>query len=140
MKYSRKCLICGKEVISSNRRTFFHKECRLFKSLLIASLLLSFVCGCKPVPAKETSAGVTEQATIAHQCLIALIAYKSNNPFKNGWLALGLVSWLCAIVSMLYLMICCFIPGVNRWYRVLFRGIFVGVCVWVAHYCVIRSI
>lgn len=27
MKYSRKCLVCGKEVISSNNRTFTHPEC-----------------------------------------------------------------------------------------------------------------
>jgi endogenous inhibitor of DNA gyrase (YacG/DUF329 family) len=28
MKYSRKCLICGKEVVSSNKRTFVHPECK----------------------------------------------------------------------------------------------------------------
>jgi len=29
MNYSRKRLICGKEVVSSNQRTFTHPECRL---------------------------------------------------------------------------------------------------------------
>jgi len=28
MKYSRKCLVCGKEVVSSNMRTFVHEECK----------------------------------------------------------------------------------------------------------------
>lgn len=28
MKYSRNCLVCDKEVISSNKRTFTHPECK----------------------------------------------------------------------------------------------------------------